>query len=768
MLTEKQEDPEENVGKVVPKSKLIEITLHFNEGIGTGLDTTLPEFGSVTNRTLEALRDVKRKKVSCLKILIKNDPKTQNRLNAFIERLDRYKADNLWRPYRDAKGTPLCGYLKMVPRKTVESYSDGLFRYPAQNSFACLEEARIKLSYGVFLEHRQKRSQLYRKYKNQTPNRSVDDFVQYQLEALSCVYGRTPNEWTATLLNHEVMALPITDPLGGTPGLNEDGIAQKRKGVLKAFPWNEDQIRAVDSTRSSRGRVGIIVGPSGTGRTTTLAGIACLYKACGASVMMFAPSPSAATALADTFRALCIKALGSLPTEDLCVLVSNESSYMDLIRERQTGRPFKPTVMVTTPNTVCYTNIFRKFEKRARAVIILHDDAFHITEPEMLATIFAIKSPTKRLGLVCVMDLKEWYIDISTQTDPTRQMRRKDEKSSSHFTQFLNFFYHATLKDGSHPTNLKGFEPKGEFDFVYGRNEFADQLGLSLPARLLRQGFPATVLRKQERMAIKLTKFPYHRSYKSIQPPPNFIYRDSMVTPAISNIVAKWLGKESLRAPVLFVKVPNSICVKDYEHTKSKRNEPNAATVADLLAAIFRSTDKALSQTALITPYADQCRIHNDAVLPKLARSLSADINQLPEARTVDSMRGREAKYVIYDLVVTSSDKSHGIGIVMDNYLAHLALTRAQEMFIIFGSEKLLTVFPSFWVCLNQFDGKPGRELPYIAEYVRELAEYGLDFTAPVVEVPKYNYVAPDWAHREDTEFDAYWERDFAREEGVY
>lgn len=767
-------------------SGYIKIILHNAGGIGTGLDLDRPDFDLVTKRTIKALRVVTRGRLHSYSIIVEANIHTKDEATAFQSKLKCLITRDPWWPYMRGPGQAMCDYLRMVPRSTVESRSEGLVRYPAENSYATPTEAHIKLSYGIFLEHRHKREQLHKKFEDEDDEEDeealkkalekADRFVNCQLKAIAMAYGPNRHEvtdqWMPTLLNHGVLDLSLSGLTGTIPKLTEENFNRVSEKVKQAYCWNKDQLQAIDlCTKELRGRVGMIMGIPGSGRTTTLAGLACLYKLCGAKVIMFAPTVSTARALANKVEDFYTNVLRQ-SRRDLYILIPGGKMYETLEGGKTPGRPDQKTLMVTTLGTVCYSEIFKNFEKSAERIMVLYDDAFHILEPEMLATIFAIHDISKILGLVCVMDFKEWYTDVSTQTDPSRQMR--DLRGRDHYQQFLDFLKGYETRFDACPSNLKDFNPRGQCDLLYGRNEFADQIALSLPARLLRQGFPAAELKKQERMTSELANFPFQRSYKSIQPPPSFTYRDPSIGPAFLNIVLKWLGTKSPRSRVLFVEVPKSFSKKFYGESQSRINKPNAGTVADLLACIYKSDPKMLKEMALITPYSDQRRMYNEMVIPELVKKLSKELrtyitgSDFPEAKSIERMRGHEVKYVIYDIVITAGDKSHGLGIVTDNFFAHVASTRAREMFLIFGSEELLNTFPNFWQCLNEFDGKPHRPLPYIAEYVQTLDSKGLRVEAPEGKGYEGYYDPPEEAYKTGPIGDPIWEKSCSREEAEW
>jgi hypothetical protein len=123
-------------------------------------------------------------------------------------------------------------------------------------------------------------------------------------------------------------------------------------------------------------------------------------------------------------------------------------------------------------------------------------------------------------------------------------------------------------------------------------------------------------------------------------------------------------------------------------------------------------------------------------------------------------MRGHQAPIIIYDLVVTCGDASHGVGIVAEEFRANIAATRATDVLIIVGSSQILTSFPGFWTELMRFKNT-SEPLPYIVSYIKALDGEGLHFTAPTRNGRLAAYLQPKhcWK-RNDGDFEGAWERD--------
>ena len=94
--------------------------------------------------------------------------------------------------------------------------------------------------------------------------------------------------------------------------LSSQAIGAKVAGLLKAgYPLSEEQITAIRSVTSSEGRVAIIEGAAGSGKTTTLRPIADLYREHGQSIIATAVAWRTAVALGNDVdaRPFCVDKL---------------------------------------------------------------------------------------------------------------------------------------------------------------------------------------------------------------------------------------------------------------------------------------------------------------------------------------------------------------------------------------------------------------------------------------------------------------------------
>jgi superfamily I DNA and/or RNA helicase len=188
-------------------------------------------------------------------------------------------------------------------------------------------------------------------------------------------------------------------------------------------------------------------------------------------------------------------------------------------------------------------------------------------------------------------------------------------------------------------------------------------------------------------------------------------------------VVRNWLGsKVPAEFTRLFVGTNNveegiaSECPKARHMSESKSNVCNVEVVMGLLFRNYKLEGAPAEDIKVVTPYSDQLRCYQ-RVFERTTSQLKLESDPFPEVRTVDSMRGHQAFIVIYDLVVTCGDKSHGIGIVSEEFRAKNVATRATDVFIIVGSSEILTIFPIYWKELMRFN-EAKEPLPYIVSYL--------------------------------------------------
>jgi AAA domain len=426
----------------------------------------------------------------------------------------------------------------------------------------------------------------------------------------------------------------------------------------------------------------------------------------------------------------------------------------------------KMNILITTPNFVSSAACCADFGANARGIIVIHEISCLIPVTELFATIFCLEHGEKVRGVILSTDTREWPMDLATRTDPIRQIKQEGEKARSLESFFLLHSYDD--REGKH-YNSKAIKKSGDITLRYGRNEFADQLGLPLVTRLLRQDFPSTRLEDQYRLHPSLVAFPSRRAYCCQSFCRERSFGESLSGVRFEPVIKDWLGPklptEVTELTRLFVDTDNvelgiySECVKARRQSESKSNTRNVEVVMDLLLHNYNSNGAPAADIKVVTPYADQLRCYNREYEEETQR-LGLESHPFPEVRTLDSMRGHQASIIIYDIVVTCGDSSHGIGICGEEFRANIASTRATDMFIIIGSSKILTNFPLFWAELRKF--KQDREpLPYIVSYIQALHEEGLAYTAPTPKRGLRDFIPPRqcWKPRSDN-FEGAWERE--------
>jgi len=149
----------------------------------------------------------------------------------------------------------------------------------------------------------------------------------------------------------------------------------------------------------------------------------------------------------------------------------------------------------------------------------------------------------------------------------------------------------------------------------------------------------------------------------------------------------------------------------------------------------------------IVVPLKDQERLY-EQLFEDRARETGISRKDLPEVVTIDVMRGQQSRVVIYDMVVTCGDGSHGLGIVGNEFRANLAVTRASDTLIIIGSSETVDVFPKFWSWMMLQEDMPSEPLPYAVQYILKLKEAGLSFPArtPVIRHRLEEFrVKPEW-----------------------
>lgn len=182
-----------------------------------------------------------------------------------------------------------------------------------------------------------------------------------------------------------------------------------------------------------------------------------------------------------------------------------------------------------------------------------------------------------------------------------------------------------------------------------------------------------------------------------------------------------------------------NVCIKERHTTNSKRYNRNVDVVYDLLVRIHRAKAIDANDVKIVTQYENQSRLYN-LEYDNRARESDVTGKGLPQVVTLDTLRGHQAKVIIYDVVVTCGDKQHGLGIVNNELRACIAATRAIDTLIIVGSRELVTTFPGFWSWMNRRTGASDNPLPLIVRDVKSLGGAGLSVEPPTETRPAYAF----------------------------
>jgi hypothetical protein len=130
--------------------------------------------------------------------------------------------------------------------------------------------------------------------------------------------------------------------------------------------------------------------------------------------------------------------------------------------------------------------------------------------------------------------------------------------------------------------------------------------------------------------------------------------------------------------------------------------------------------------------------------------------SSLPKPLALDTLRGRECRVVIYDLMVTCGDDA---GFINIDFCASLAMTRATDTLIIVGSRELLTVFPQFWIWKNNRARRSRTPFPMTVQYAKLLGEAGLSFNPPTRKRTPCDFkVQKDWYKKDSGFHDWKWD----------
>ena len=415
--------------------------------------------------------------------------------------------------------------------------------------------------------------------------------------------------------------------------------------------------------------------------------------------------------------------------------------------------------------------------------MILHDDANLLMEPEIIATLFGLDNVAKVTDLITVTDTYQWRPSVVTEVAGSSKCVNEDHSHTQYTYGWYWSFYEAIQKGDTELCKKikvgveknQAWEKKSKkncfMKYSGGTNEFADQLALSLPLRLLRQGFPSLQLTTPHRMGEDLVAMPRER-----------VYGDNIaaalprkIDPEVAqfrDLLKEWLGDECpVVAATIFLEAGdkhNAECVKERNTTESKRNHRFAAVIYDLLLQNHKAKAIDKSKIKIVTPYGDQQRLHQEVARVQHKTYGKPAPEELPAVLSLDSMRNKESAVIIYDLTVTCGGKSHGIGIVGDEMRTNIALTRASDILIVVGSKELTGVFPGFWNFWCNERGLKHEPLPYIVEFAVKMKEKGLYFVPKIkTPLPYVSFdVNPAWHKEFNSHLDWEYDRNHMADQG--
>lgn len=713
-------------------------------GYGTGLEVAedYDEDAVATLMRMKFLSRGVRTEMTRIILMVADVPGLSEELQALQAKLIKYQAP--WFPYLDDRGAPACSWAAFPKRVDVKAHCGGLVPVPAQNSFTTVTEACVILANGICLE--------YRVSPKNDPRAAWPDteedqtYLKTQLLALkSLCADAAGGDWWPVMLNQSVADLSIYDPLESVQA-SQNVIRDLWQAMEIGFPWDNHQKETLRTARKLRGRVGLIEGGPGSGKTIILAGIAVAYAYSGCPVLLFAPGISQAKALSQAVARVLSRVQSSSLDQTLRPYARRLNIlrfYPDETNLKEIARfpaGFAKTmkeadIVVALPYAICSQALTTYFGAHSEHFIVMHDDAHQLTESQIWGTIFSLSSNAKCKGLIMSTDVKEWPLGIATLAPFQKKCVIKKHR---HYQQEFPWMFSTYLKCAEENRALPGpFQTTDACKFEYsgGINEFADQTGLALVSRLLRQGFPSVMLRDQHRLKAALTTVPNKLVYKtnplgSVQAP--FLAPDIK---RCHDMLRKWLGvkldagTEGKDMSVIFVEASygKDVCIKERNTTNSKRNHRNVDVVYDLVTKNHQAKALNARDIKIVTQYKDQVRLYNRE-FDNRAKNGGIPKRSLPEPITLDTLRGQQAKVVIYDLVVTCGDQEHGLGIINNEFRACLAATRATDTLIIVGSRELVTTFPDFWKWMNRRTGAFDNPLPLIVRYAKFLRDAGLSF----------------------------------------
>lgn len=265
-------------------------------------------------------------------------------------------------------------------------------------------------------------------------------------------------------------------------------------------------------------------------------------------------------------------------------------------------------------------------------------------------------------------------------------------------------------------------------------NEFASTNGNALYTRLRAQGHLTFPLHEQRRMHAAIPEFPNARSY-------NGTLQDGLnchgpLEPTLAKVMREWLRTQwnhydmtDSNIRCVFVNV-NSSLSEINPKTKSRYNAVNHAQGMDLMEALLAAGIDG-HRIRIVTHYKDQARLYAQSVVQLKAR-LHLSQHNTPNVCTADGATGKESDIVISDTLVSSANTRAELGFILDERRCTVAATRARQVLVILGSERILQgKFIESWgenkgrSFADTDDGEVPNPKPFLIAYIENLRRNG-------------------------------------------
>ena len=195
--------------------------------------------------------------------------------------------------------------------------------------------------------------------------------------------------------------------------------------------------------------------------------------------------------------------------------------------------------------------------------------------------------------------------------------------------------------------------------------------GVPLFSRMVACGVPPFMLDTQYRMHPCIAMFPSDLFYGGL-------LKNGVSAPERRPLAGFPWPREEF--PVAFVPVKGD----ELDDGVSKYNEAEAAAACDAVAALLQGGQCAISDIAVVTPYAAQARL-----IRRLVRRLTPDSGPpYIEVSSVDGFQGREKEAVVFSAV--RSNDYGAIGFTSDWRRVNVSFTRARRALIVIGNDQTL------------------------------------------------------------------------------